>query len=76
MAQEKIFIGRQPDGEHYEMRIPTRFIGDLYRMICAAPLMERQTFYEVKQQLEEQYRDDILRGDVREGNIGKEVQHG
>ena len=75
MAQEKIFIGRQPDGEHYEMRIPRQYIGDLYRMICAAPLMERQTFYEVKQQLEDQYCDDILRGDVRAGEERKEVCH-
>lgn len=67
MATEKIFIGRLPDGEHYEMRIPKRYIGDLYRLICAAPLMERQTFHEVRQQLEDQYGDDILKGDVRSG---------
>ena len=53
-----LHYGRTPQGE-LELRATGHDIAALYRMLLAAPLQERRTFYGLKAMIEEQFRDAL-----------------
>lgn len=54
---DKIFIDREKQTGDFVMRMPEAAMPALYEMLQAAPLTARRYFYQVKQQLEDNYRD-------------------
>ena len=56
MDTDKIFIDQTPQGD-FLMRMPKEAVADLYEMILSAGLMQRRRFYDVKEQLESNYKD-------------------
>ncbi len=57
--RRKIFIEQEPQGD-FVMRMPKEAVADLYQMITAAPMPARRIFYQVKQYLEENYKEAIV----------------
>ena len=61
MSNNKIFIDQESQTGDFLMRMPKEALPDFYEMLCASPLLSRRWFYQVKQHLEDNYREQIQR---------------
>lgn len=59
MTIRKIFIDREAATGDFLMRLPKEAIPALYEMLCAAPLLSRRWFYQVKEHIESEYPECI-----------------
>lgn len=75
---DKIFIDREASTGDFLMRMPAEALPDFYEMLCASPLLSRRWFYQAKEHLESNYRDEITRkvtAGIPLDETGKEVSH-
>ena len=66
---EKIFIDREASTGDFLMRMPAEALPDFYEMLTAAPLLSRRWFYQAKEHLESNYRDEITRSSGKGGAV-------
>lgn len=69
MEHHKIFIDQDPQTGDFLMRMPADALPDFYGMLTASPLLSRRWFYQAKEHLETNYREQITRKEVHNGNI-------
>ena len=69
MMSNKIFIDREGKSGDFLMRMPADALPDFYEMLCASPLMSRRWFWQVKEHLESNYREEITRKEVHHADV-------
>lgn len=70
MEQGKpIFIDREPQTGDYVMRMPEEALAAFYDMLQAAPITSQQWFHQVKQHIEDNYREELARAQAEERDV-------
>ena len=63
---EEVYFDKGVLSGRFIMLIPEDALPEFYEMLLSAPLRSRRWFYGVKQHLEDHYKDEIVRKEVRD----------
>jgi len=64
MEHSKIFMEQERATGDFLMRMPAEALPEFYEMLVASPLISRRWFYQVKDHLETNYREQLTRKEV------------